>query len=55
MCDVSDYAIGTVLSQGKEKKPYAIYYANMTLDSAQMNYSIIEKELLVVVFTLDKF
>ena len=55
MCDASDYAIGAVLGQRKEKKPYVIYYASKTLNSAQMNYSTTEKELLAVVFALEKF
>ena len=54
MCDASDYAIRAVLGQRKDKKPYVIYYASRTLNSAQMNYTT-EKELLVVVFALDKF
>ena len=55
MCDASDYAIGAVLGQRKDKKPYVIYYASRTLNSAQMNYTTTEKELLAVVFALDKF
>lgn len=55
MCDVSDYAVGAVLGQRKDKVFYAIYYANKTLMDAQMNYTTTEKELLVVVFTFDKF
>lgn len=55
MCDANDYAVGTVLGQRKDKKLYVIYYASRTLDEAQMNYSMTEKELLVVVFMLDKF
>uniref|UniRef100_A0A2N9I5J1 RNA-directed DNA polymerase n=1 Tax=Fagus sylvatica TaxID=28930 RepID=A0A2N9I5J1_FAGSY len=55
MCDASDYAVGAVLGQRKDKKPYVIYYASKTLDSAQINYSTTEKELLAVVFALDKF
>ena len=34
---------------------YAIYYASHTLDEAQLNYATIEKEILVVVFAIDKF
>ena len=55
MCDASDYAVGAVLGQRKDKKPYVIYYASRTLNSAQVNYSTTEKELLAVVFALDKF
>ncbi|XP_058726124.1 uncharacterized protein LOC131597442 [Vicia villosa] len=55
MCDASDYAVGAVLGQRKDKKLHAIYYASRTLDPAQMNYTKTEKELLAVVFTLDKF
>jgi hypothetical protein len=32
-----------------------IYYASRTLNDAQLNYSTTEKELLAVVFVLDKF
>jgi hypothetical protein len=31
MCDPSDYAVGTVLGQSKDKKHYAISYASKTL------------------------
>ncbi|XP_050125053.1 uncharacterized protein LOC126602262 [Malus sylvestris] len=55
MCDASDYALGAVLGQRKDKRPHAIYYASRTLNDAQLNYSTTEKELLAVVFALDKF
>ncbi|KAM1006077.1 hypothetical protein ACFX2A_002871 [Malus domestica] len=55
MCDASDYVIGAVLGQRKNKQPHVIYYASRTLNDAQLNYSTTEKELLVVVFALDKF
>ncbi|CAN6707369.1 unnamed protein product [Malus baccata var. baccata] len=55
MCDASDYALGAVLGQRKEKRPHVIYYASWTLNDAQLNYSTTEKELLAVVFALDKF
>ena len=48
MCDASDYAIGAVLGQ-------IIYYVSRTLNDAQLNYAITEKELLAIVFTFDKF
>ncbi|CAL2259865.1 unnamed protein product [Prunus armeniaca] len=55
MCDASDYALGAVLGQRKDKKLHIIYCASRTLNDAQLNYSTIEKELLAVVFALDKF
>ncbi|CAN6548172.1 unnamed protein product [Malus baccata var. baccata] len=55
MCDASDYALGVVLGQRKDKRPHVIYYASRTLNDAQLNYSTTEKELLAVVFALDKF
>ncbi|KAL6324780.1 hypothetical protein AAG906_018307 [Vitis piasezkii] len=55
MCNVSDFAIGVVLEQREYEKPYVIYYASKTLNEAQRNYTTTEKELLAVVFALDKF
>ena len=55
MCDISDYVVGAVLGQTRDKKLYMIHYASKTLDSTQINYSTIEKELLIVLFALDKF
>ena len=55
MCDASDYAVGAVLGQRMDKLPHAIYYASRTLNDAQLNYSTTEKELLAVVFALEKF
>ena len=55
MCDASDYAVGAVFGQRVGKIPHAIYYASRTLNDAQLNYSTTEKELLSVIFALDKF
>ncbi|CAM8882166.1 unnamed protein product [Rhodiola kirilowii] len=55
MCDASDYAIGAVLGQRVEKKLHVIYYVSKVLDSAQMNYTTTEKELLAVVYAFEKF
>ena len=49
MCDASDLAIG------EDRKPHVVYYASKTLNEAQRNYTTTEKELLVVVYALDKF
>ena len=55
MCDASDYAIGAVLGQKREKIFQVIYYASKTLNDAQLNYATSEKELLAIVFAFDKF
>jgi hypothetical protein len=55
LCDASDYAVGAVLDQSKDKKHYDISYASNTLTRPQMNYATMEKELLVVVFVIKKF
>ena len=43
------------MGQRVDRKPVAIYYASKTLVDAQMNYSTTEKELLAIVFALEKF
>ncbi|PIN12571.1 DNA-directed DNA polymerase [Handroanthus impetiginosus] len=55
MCDASDFAIGAVLGQQKDKIFRSIYYTSKTLNDAQLNYTTTEKELLAVVFAFDKF
>jgi hypothetical protein len=55
MCDASDYVVGVVLGQTKDKKHHAISYASKTLIGPQLNYATTEKKLLVVVFAIDKF
>lgn len=55
MCDASNSAVGVVLGQRVDKILRVIYYASLTLNSAQINYTTTEKELLAVVFSLDKF
>ena len=54
MCDASDFAIGAVLGQKRERIFQVIYYASRTLNDAQLNYATIEKELLAIVFAFDK-
>ena len=55
MRDVSDYAIGVVLGQRRDKQFQPIYYTSKTLTDAQENYKTMEKELFVVVCPLTNF
>jgi hypothetical protein len=55
MCDASDYVVGAVLGQTKDKKHHAISYASKTLTGPQLNYATTEKELLVVFYAINKF
>jgi hypothetical protein len=55
MCDASDYAVGAVLGQRKNKIFHAIHYASKVLTDAQINYATTEKELLAIVYALENF
>jgi len=55
MCDATDYAVGVVLGQRKEKVFCVIHYASKILNDAQSNYTTTEKELLAIVYVLEKF
>ena len=55
MCDASDYAVGAVLGQRKGRIFHTIYYASKVLNDAQINYATTEKELLAIVYALEKF
>ncbi|GJW28317.1 reverse transcriptase domain-containing protein [Tanacetum coccineum] len=46
MCDASDYVVGAILGQRKDKYFRPIHYASKTLSDAQTNYTVTEKELL---------
>jgi hypothetical protein len=43
------------LGQTKDKKHHVIAYASKTLIGPQLNYATTEKELLAIVFAIDKF
>ncbi|RDX89657.1 Retrovirus-related Pol polyprotein, partial [Mucuna pruriens] len=57
MCDASNLALEVVLGQraGYGKAVHVIAYVSRTMDPAQLNYTTIEKELLEIVFSFDKF
>ena len=55
MCNASDLVVGAVLRQRVEGKPYVVYYVSKTLNEGQRNYTTTKKELLAVVYALDKF
>ena len=55
MCDISDFVIGFVLGQRREKRLHVIYYAIWLLNDAQINYATTEKKLLAMVYAFDKF
>jgi hypothetical protein len=44
-----------VLGQTKDKKHHIIAYASKTLIGPHLNYATTEKELLAIVFAIDKF
>jgi hypothetical protein len=53
--DALDISIGTVLGQEEDEKPYAIYFISKNLNPVELNYTVIEKELLVVIHAINKF
>ena len=55
MCDASNYAVGAVLGQCIDKKPTNICYVSKTLADVQLYYTSMGRELLTIVFALEKF
>ena len=56
MCDASDYVVGAVLGQTKDKKHHTIAYASKTLTGPQLNYATTEKNswlLFLLLINLD--
>lgn len=53
--DASNYAIGGVLSQGEIGKDKPIAYASRTLNKHEINYSVIEKECLAIIYCVNHF
>ncbi|GKA87239.1 reverse transcriptase domain-containing protein [Tanacetum coccineum] len=50
-----DFALGAVLGQRKDKHFHPIHYASKTMTGAQLHYTTTEKEMLAVVYALEKF
>jgi len=53
--DTSDYAVGAVLHQIIDGKPQPLAFFSKTLDPAQRNYPIYNKELLVIMLALTAY
>ena len=55
MCDASGVALGVVLGQRRNKILHPIYYACKALNEAQEELTMTGQELIVVVFSFEKF
>ena len=44
-----------MLGQQDGQSPYAIYYINKNLAPAELNYIVTEKELLSIIYSINKF
>nr|GEU58382.1 DNA-directed DNA polymerase [Tanacetum cinerariifolium] len=55
MCDASDFAIDAVLGQRQEKHFRPIHHASKTMTDEESNYTTTEKEMLAVVYAIEKF
>ncbi|GJS99426.1 reverse transcriptase domain-containing protein [Tanacetum coccineum] len=49
MCDARDFVVGAVLGQWEGKHFCPIHFVSKTLNNSQQNYTVTEKELLVVI------
>ena len=54
-CDASNVGVGAVLLQKGDRRLMPISFASRVLSPAERNYSVTEKELLAVVWSLKKF
>jgi hypothetical protein len=53
--DASNTTIRGVLGKKEDQQSYAIYFISKNLSPVELNYTIIEKEFLVVVHAINKF
>ncbi|GJT77881.1 reverse transcriptase domain-containing protein [Tanacetum coccineum] len=51
----NDFAVEAVLGKREGKRFHPIHFASNTINNAQQNYTVTEKELLATVFAFDKF
>lgn len=54
-CDASNTGLGGILTQVIDGDERVIAYASRSLSRAERNYTTLEKELLAVLFSIDKF
>nr|GEW38763.1 reverse transcriptase domain-containing protein [Tanacetum cinerariifolium] len=55
ICKASNFALGVVLGKHQKKHFRPIHYASKTMTEAESNYTMTEKEMLVVVYAYEKF
>jgi len=54
--DASAYRIGSILSQIDENnQEHPVAFASQTLNSAELNYSQVDKEALAIIYGVNKF
>jgi len=53
--DSSDTTIGAVLGQEENNLPYAIYFISKNMTPTDLNYTVIEKEFLAVIYAINQF
>jgi hypothetical protein len=55
LCEANHESIGVTLWQQDSDEVNIIHHASRTLNDAQINYPLVEKEFFAVVFTCEKF
>ena len=53
--DASGSTLGVVLGQKEGQQHYAIYFTNKNLTPAELNYTVMEKEFLPIIYAINKF